>query len=59
MSYSTLWAGLAILGGILLVVWLIKRNQKDKKEFEDQFIQTEMKPEIHEEEEDEVIDPNT
>lgn len=34
---------------VLLIVFLIKRNRKDQKNFEKNIINSEMKPEKHEE----------
>ncbi len=34
---------------IALLAWLIKRNQKDKKKVEKEIMQSELKPEKHDE----------
>lgn len=43
MNYLIL-IGVAVLA-IILIAYLIKRNQKDKKEFEEEVIQSELPPE--------------
>ncbi|QNR85474.1 hypothetical protein H9N25_03045 [Pedobacter riviphilus] len=43
MNYPIL-IGVAVLV-IILIVYLIKRNQKDKKTFEEEVIQSELPPE--------------
>ncbi|WP_442590466.1 hypothetical protein ACSBL2_04475 [Pedobacter sp. AW31-3R] len=43
-------AGLVLLAVILLIIYLIRRNQKDKKKFEKEMIDTEIKPEKHDSE---------
>ena len=42
-------AGVVLLAVILLIIYLIRKNQKDRKEFEKQIIDSELKPEKHEE----------
>jgi len=34
---------------IILITWMIRRNQKDKKKFEKEIINSELKPESHKE----------
>ena len=34
---------------IILIIWMIRRNQKDKKKFEKEIINSELKPESHKE----------
>ncbi len=41
-------AGLVLLAVILLIIFLIRKNQKDKKKFEKDFMQSELKPDKHE-----------
>ena len=43
MNYPIL-IGVAVLV-VILIAYLIKRNQKDKKEFEEEVIQSELPPE--------------
>lgn len=45
---------LVLLGAILLVIFLIKRNQKDKREFEDEVNRPDIRPEQHEEENEKI-----
>jgi hypothetical protein len=42
------WVGFALLLMIILIIWIIKRNKKDEKEYEDEIIQSEIKPKKHE-----------
>lgn len=51
------WVGLIILGAILLIMWLIKRDRKDEKDFKNKIIQSEIKPEKHDEDEDKDVAP--
>ncbi len=51
------WVGLIILGAILLITWLIKRDRKDEKDFKNQIIQSELKPEEHDENKDSDVSP--
>lgn len=37
---------------LLLLFWMIKRNRKDEKTYEKDFMQSEIKPEKHDEHED-------
>ncbi len=45
MEINYWWAGLFLLLMAALVIWLIKRNRKDEKIFEEELIQSELKPE--------------
>ena len=38
------WVSIVILLIIILVIWLIRRNRKDEKTFENELIQSELKP---------------
>lgn len=40
------------LAAILLLVFLIRRNQKDKKDFEQEFKKSELDPEKHSDKDD-------
>ncbi|MET3115661.1 hypothetical protein AAKU52_003413 [Pedobacter sp. CG_S7] len=50
MDINYWWVSLALLAMILLISWLIRRNQKDKKVYEKEVMQTEIKPEKHDDE---------
>lgn len=43
-------AGLVLLAVILLIIFLIRRNQKDKKDFEKEMSESEITPDKHEKE---------
>lgn len=45
MEINYWWVGLFLLLLVALVIWLIKRNRKDEKEWEKDVIQSELKPE--------------
>lgn len=51
MEINYWWMGLFLLAAAALIIWLIKRNRKDEKEFEQEIIQTELKPEDHDDDE--------
>ena len=46
------WAGLLGIIIIALFIWLSRRDQQDKKEFEQEIIQSELSPEKHDDERD-------
>jgi hypothetical protein len=54
MEINYWWAVIILLGAALLLFWLVKRNLKDKKKFEQETIQAEIKPEKHDQGEDSV-----
>ena len=45
MEINYWWVSLFLLLMAVLVIWLIKRNRKDEKEWERELIQSELKPE--------------
>ena len=47
--------GVFVVLMILLVIWLIRRNMKDEKDFEKEIIQSEIKPEEGKENNDELL----
>ncbi len=49
MNYPII--ALVFLIVLALVIYLIRRNRKDRKKFESEIIRSELKPEKHEEEE--------
>lgn len=51
------WVGLLVLGTVILVTWLIKRERKDEKDFEQEIIKSEIKPEQHTENKDSDTSP--
>ena len=51
------WIGLLAIGVIVLLVWLTKRDQKDKKEFEQEIIESELRPEKHDDDIDKDVQP--
>jgi hypothetical protein len=51
------WVGLIILGAAILITWLIKRDRKDEKDFKNEIIQSEIKPEKHDEDKDKDVAP--
>lgn len=50
MEVNYVIVALALLGVIILVIWLIKRNLKDKKELERKLNLSDLEPEKHSEE---------
>ncbi len=42
------WVAFTLLIMIALIVWIIKRNKKDEKKYEDEIIQSDIKPRKHE-----------
>jgi cytochrome c biogenesis protein ResB len=55
MVFNNWWLGLFILLMIILVIWLIRRNLKDKKSFEKDLMASELKPEEDKQEKDESL----
>jgi hypothetical protein len=51
------WVGLLILGAGILITWLIKRDRKDEKDFKEEIIKSEIKPEEHTENKDSDVTP--
>ena len=47
MEINYWWVGLSLLAVILLIIWIFKKDQKDKKRYEEDIIQSEIKPEKH------------
>jgi hypothetical protein len=45
MNYPV--AGLIIIIVIAGIIWLVKRDQKDEKDFEKEIEQSEIKPDMH------------
>lgn len=54
ISSNVLWFALFILTAIVLVVWLVRRNIKDGKEYEKEVIQSDIKPELHKDDDQET-----
>jgi hypothetical protein len=54
-GFNNWWLGLFILLMIILVIWLIRRNLKDKKSFEKDLMASELKPEEDKQEKDESL----
>lgn len=52
------WVGALAIATILLITWVIKRNQKDEKSFEKEIIQSELKTDKHRESKDSDITPS-
>ena len=48
MDINYWWVGLSLLA-IIFLIWIYKRDQKDKKKYEKEIIQSDLKPEKHEE----------
>jgi hypothetical protein len=44
--------GLIIVVTILLVIWLVRRNNRDEETYEEEFIRSELKPEEHKDHDD-------
>jgi hypothetical protein len=51
------WAGIIVLAAAILITWLIKRDHKDKTDFEKDIIQSELKPKKHDDPIDKTINP--
>jgi preprotein translocase subunit YajC len=49
MEVNYVVIGLILLAAIVFIVWFIKRNRKDKKEFEEEINRKELPPEQHDE----------
>ncbi|HEY8660180.1 MAG TPA: hypothetical protein VIL78_14195 [Hanamia sp.] len=54
MEINYWWLGLFLLLMAILVIWLIRRNLKDEKIFEEEIIRSEIKPEDHDNDEKEL-----
>jgi preprotein translocase subunit YajC len=49
MEMNYLIVAAVLLAVVILIAWIIRRNQKDKKKFEKEIINSELKPEAHKE----------
>ena len=49
MDINYWWVGLSLLAIIFLIIWISKRDQKDKKKYEKEIIKSDLKTEKHEE----------
>lgn len=45
MDINYWWLGLFIILMVILLIWLVKRNRKDQKEYEQELIKSELRPE--------------
>jgi preprotein translocase subunit YajC len=50
MEINYLIIAIVVVIAIWLIIFMIRRNQKDKKNFEKQFAQSELKPDKHQDE---------
>ncbi|MEO8887008.1 MAG: hypothetical protein ABI367_13160 [Mucilaginibacter sp.] len=51
------WVGLLAVAIIALLIWITRRDQQDKKEFEQEIIQSDLLPEKHDDERDKEVKP--
>ncbi|MES2810706.1 MAG: hypothetical protein V4619_18870 [Bacteroidota bacterium] len=51
------WVSMVVICALLLIIWLVKRNLKDKKELEDEIIKSELNPKKHDDQTDNTIRP--
>lgn len=47
MEIDYIIVGLVVLAAVVFVIWLIRRNMKDKVKFEKDVIKSDLKPEKH------------
>lgn len=47
MDINYLIIGLVVLAAIVFVIWLVRRNMKDKGKFEEDIIKSDLKPDKH------------
>jgi hypothetical protein len=52
------WVGALVIAIILLITWLIRRNRKDEKAYENEIIQSELKSDKPRESQDSDITPS-
>lgn len=45
------------IAAVLLIIWMIRRDQKDKKDFEQELMNTEVKPETDKDKSNDEIKP--
>ena len=48
MDINYWWVALTLVIMIVLIAWIIKRNKKDEKKYEDQIIQSDIRRKKHE-----------
>ena len=51
------WIGALLLGVIILLEWVARRDQKDEKEFENKIIQSEIHKDKHHDHSDADVTP--
>jgi uncharacterized membrane protein YiaA len=50
METGYFFAGLVLIAVVALIIYLIRRNRKDEKQFEKDFNRSELKPDKHDDE---------
>jgi len=55
MDMNYLWIVLAVVAAIILIGWLIRRNIRDRKKFERDFLQSDIQPEKHKDQENDGV----
>ncbi len=57
MDINYWWIAPLAIAVIVMIIWVLKRDQKDKDDFEKEIIESELPAEKHDEEEDREVRP--
>ena len=57
MDINYWWIAPLAIAVIIMIIWVLKRDQKDKNDFEKEIIESELPPEKHDDERDKEVKP--
>ena len=57
MDINYWWIAPLAIAVIIMIIWVLKRDQKDKDDFEKEIIESELPPEKHDDERDKEVKP--
>ena len=57
MDINYWWIAPLAIAVIIMIIWVLKRDQKDKDDFEKEIIESELPPEKHDDDRDKEVKP--
>ena len=57
MDINYWWIAPLAIAVVIMIIWVLKRDQKDKDDFEKEIIESELPPEKHDDERDKEVKP--
>lgn len=57
MDINYWWIAPLAIAVVIMIIWILKRDQKDKNDFEKEIIESELPPEKHDGERDKEVKP--